>query len=229
MVKVILFYTLLSQPTNKGKSGSGKTTLLSLIYPTSGLNIMDFTDDEYTAIETPVIKQNAYPYNYVTCSQAQALANNMELGNYTSSLMFGVQWDLVLKYLETKGTAQGDLNSDSKNWGNYQNNLWNITNENSKYAANGSGWTSKAYGVKNLNANILLSTGASDTFCKQGIYDLAGNVWEWTLEYTSYLSNPCSLRGGYCISTGSNDPANSRANDGTGSYNSYLGFRTSLF
>ena len=156
MVKVILFYTLLSQPTNKGKSGSGKTTLLSLIYPTSGLNIMDFTDDEYTAIETPVIKQNAYPYNYVTCSQAQALANNMELGNYTSSLMFGVQWDLVLKYLETKGTAQGDLNSDSKNWGNYQNNLWNITNENSKYAANGSGWTSKAYGVKNLNANILL-------------------------------------------------------------------------
>ena len=274
------------------------------VYPTSGLNIMDFTDDEYTTIETdlhtytndyrkdewedkyysdaatgltsdqyaelkkkmlksvyqnggfyigkyetgieeaprtsgssliapieaPVIKQNAYPYNYVTCSQAQVLASGMvKSEDYKSSLMFGVQWDLVLKYLETKGTAQGDLNSDSKNWGNYQNNLWNITNENSKYAANGSGWTSKAYGVKNLNANILLSTGASDTFCKQGIYDLAGNVWEWTLEYTSYLSNPCSLRGGYCISTGSNDPANSRANDGTGSYNSYLGFRTSLF
>ena len=46
--------------------------------------------------ETPVIKQNAYPYNYVTCSQAQTLASNMESGKYTSSLMFGVQWDLVL-------------------------------------------------------------------------------------------------------------------------------------
>ena len=47
--------------------------------------------------EIPIIKQNAYPYNYVTCSQAQTLANSMESGNYTSSLMFGVQWDLVLK------------------------------------------------------------------------------------------------------------------------------------
>ena len=28
--------------------------------------------------EKPVIKQNAYPYNYVTCSQAQSLASNME-------------------------------------------------------------------------------------------------------------------------------------------------------
>ena len=42
--------------------------------------------------EIPVIKQNAYPYNNVTCSQAQKLANSMESGKYTSSLMFGVQW-----------------------------------------------------------------------------------------------------------------------------------------
>ena len=32
--------------------------------------------------ETPVIKQNAYPYNFVTCRQAQTLASNMESGNY---------------------------------------------------------------------------------------------------------------------------------------------------
>ena len=63
--------------------------------------------------ETPVIKQNAYPYNYVTCSQAQTLASNMESGNYNSSLMFGVQWDLMLKYLETKGTTQDELKTDS--------------------------------------------------------------------------------------------------------------------
>ena len=63
--------------------------------------------------ETPVIKQNAYPYNNVTCSQAQTLASNMESGNYTSSLMFGVQWDLILKYLETKGTTQTDLKENS--------------------------------------------------------------------------------------------------------------------
>ena len=94
-----------------------------------------------TPTETPAIKQNAYLYNLVTCKQAQTLASSMESGSYNSSLMFGVQWDLVLKYLETKGTAQEDLKTNSTSWGNYKNNLWNITNENSKYAPNGSGWT----------------------------------------------------------------------------------------
>ena len=279
------------------------------VYPTAGLNIKDFTTEEYTAIETdlhtytndyrngttykdeyysdattglkseqytalkqkmlksvyknggfyigkyetgiestpktsgsstttpeeiPVIKQNAYPYNYVTCSQAQTLANKMESGNYTSSLMFGVQWDLVLKYLETKGTAQADLKTDSTSWGNYSNNLWNITNENSKYAILNTSnytldWTSGAYGVKGSSKEILLSTGASETFSKQGIYDLAGNVWEWTLEYTASSSGPCAKRGGNYSSSGSYTPAAYRNNDNTTGYGDSIGFRLSLY
>ena len=179
--------------------------------------------------EMPVIKQNAYPYNNVTCSQAQTLASNMESGNYTSSLMFGVQWDLVLKYLETKGTAQADLKTNSTNWGNYANNLWNITNENSKYAPNGSGWTSGAYGKKDSNKSVLLSTGASETFSKQGIYDIAGNVWEWTLEYTSDTSNPCASRGSSCSHHGGNSPARCRDGNSTGRYRYGVGFRVALY
>ncbi len=182
-----------------------------------------------TPEEIPVIKQNAYPYNYVTCSQAQTLANKMESGNYTSSLMFGVQWDLVLKYLETKGTAQADLKTDSTSWGNYKDNLWNITNENSKYAPNGSGWTSGAYGKKDSNKSVLLSTGASETFSKQGIYDLAGNVWEWTLEYTSNWNLPCANRGGYYNRSGGFYPAAYRVGYGTTNYYYDIGFRVSLF
>ena len=153
----------------------------------------------------------------------------MQSGNYSSSLMFGVQWDLVLKYLEMKGTAQADLKTNSTNWGNYNNNLWNITNENSKYAPNGSEWTSGAYGVKDSNKDILLSTGASDTFSKQGVYDLAGNVYEWTLEYTSDSSNPCSYRGGFYLNTGRNTPAAYRYNYITSDYSNYIGFRVSLY
>ena len=277
------------------------------VYPTAGLNITEFTTDEYTAIEAdlhtytdvyrdgtiykdeyysgvgltsdeytnlkktmlksvyqnggfyvgkyetgiesgpktsgssstepteiPVIKQNAYPYNYVTCSQAQTLASKMESGNHTSSLMFGVQWDLVLKYLETKGTAQADLKTDSTSWGNYSNNLWNITNENSKYAILNTSnytldWTSGAYGVKGSSKEILLSTGASETFSKQGIYDLAGNVWEWTLEYTAISSGPCAKRGGNYSSSGSYTPAAYRNNDNTTGYGDSIGFRLSLY
>ena len=180
--------------------------------------------------ETPVIKPNAYPYNNVTCSQAQTLASKMESGNYTSSLMFGVQWDLVLKYLETKGTAQADLKTDSTNWGNYKDNLWNITNANLKYSTNyGSEWTNGAYGKKDSNKSVLLSTGASETFSKQGIYDIAGNVWEWTLEYTARSSNPCAGRGGNCNYDGSIVPAARRGNNVTTGYYGDIGFRLSLY
>ena len=179
--------------------------------------------------EIPVIKQNAYPYNYVTCSQAQTLASNMESGNYTSSLMFGVQWDLVLKHLETKGTAQADLKDNSTNWGNYKNTLWNITNKNLKYAIENSYWTSGAYEKKDSSKEILLSTGASEKFGKQGIYDIAGNVFEWTLEYISSSNAHYAARGGNYTNNGFDNPAVNRGSGSKFDYFRGVGFRVSLF
>ena len=183
--------------------------------------------------ETPVIKPNAYPYNYVTCSQAQTLASNMEHGDRTTSLMFGVQWDLTLKYLETKGTAQADLKTDSTSWGNYYNNAWNITNENLKYAEYKNSslqpWTTATEKSKTASENILLSTGASESFSKMGIYDLAGNEREWTLEYTSYTNNPCAFRGGGYNNSGSNNPASNRNVNSTTNLYGSIGFRLALY
>ena len=229
-----------------------KKTMLKSVYQNGGFYIGKYetgienapkTDgDENTApTEIPVIKQNAYPYNYVTCSQAQTLANNMESGNHTSSLMFGVQWDLVLKYLETKGTSQMDLKTDSTSWGNYINNAWNITNSNSKYAIyddklENFDWTSGAYGIKDSDTMVLLSTGASDDFSKQGIYDLAGNVFELTLEHVNLISralveSSCAIRGGGCNSNGSNNPAADRFGYSTIILNAsvVVGFRVVLY
>ena len=229
-----------------------KKTMLKSVYQNGGFYIGKYETGienkpktsysvDTAPTETPVIKRNAYPYNYVTCSQAQTLASNMESGNHTSSLMFGVQWDLVLKYLETKGTSQVDLKTDSTSWGNYINNAWNITNSNSKYAIyddklENFDWTSGAYGIKDSDTIVLLSTGASDDFSKQGIYDLAGNVFEFTLEHDNLISrgivtSPCIARGGVCVLNGSNNPAANRFNYPTIILNVsvVVGFRVVLY
>ena len=122
-----------------------------------------------TATLVPVSKQNAYPYTWVTRTQAKVLAEKVESGSYTSSLMFGVQWDLVLKYIETKKSAtitdiKTKLNSNSTIIGNYNNNLWNITNADAKYSTDyGSGFKACPYS-KTSNADVLLTTGAYESF-----------------------------------------------------------------
>ena len=168
-------------------------------------------DEEITA--APLSKQGTaenpvYPYTYVTCSQAQTLASQLSTGkSYTSSLMFGVQWDLVMKHIEVKeGTdaaklaeIQKALRSDSSGWGNY-------------------------------NSSAVILTGSNETYKKMNIYDLAGNVSEWTLEYTASSSDyPCAVRGGLYNNRGSYAPASYRGSYSTASSYNNIGFRSSLF
>ena len=78
------------------------------------------------------------------CSEAQALANEMTPdSNYTSSLMFGIQWDLVCKYLEVKSTlTTANINADSSTWGNYSNAKRTISSDKAKQTTNsGNSWT----------------------------------------------------------------------------------------
>jgi len=221
-----------------------KQKMLKSVYQNGGFYIGKYETGTETArtsgdastapTETPVIKQNVYPYNCITCSQAQTLATTkMESGDRTTSLLFGVQWDLTLKYLEKKGTSQADLKTYSTSWGNYQSNAWNITNENLKYAEYKNSslkpWTTATEKSKTSSEQILLSTGADESFSKMGIYDLAGNVYEWTLEYTSDTSNPCASRGGSYSISGSNYPASDRGNYGTTGLYGGIGFRLALY
>ena len=202
------------------------------------------------------VENAVYPYTYVTCSQAQTLASQLSTGkSYTSSLMFGVQWDLVLKHIEVKEVAKGTalatiqsaLRSDSKDWGNYYNATFKIDRgKYAKYRAlttwynynNESGLTdcvtyangtsTKVSASSNSNS-ILLTTGASDACQKMNIYDLAGNVSEWTLEYTASTGDPCARRGGTYSSYGSTSPASYRYGYGTTFSDFIIGFRPSLY
>ena len=213
--------------------------------------------------EAPLSKQGTvenpvYPYTYITCSQAQTIANMLTTSNYTSSLMFGVQWDLVMKHVEVKEVAKGielatiqsALRTDSKDWGNYYNAGFEINR--GKYAKeedNGvlsSEWSNYNIALENHvtyengvstkvasefeSDTILLTTGASDACKKMNIYDLAGNVLEWTLEYTSNPLTPCTNRGGNYNNGSSVLPVASRYGISTNRvYSAGDGFRVSIF
>ena len=241
-----------------------KQKMLKSVYQNGGFWVAKYeaglTEENNRTSETPVptiapqSKANLVPYNYVTRTEAKKLAEMVTYTKgketYTGSIMFGVQWDLVLKFIETKKLATdakivSKLNSDSKDIGNYSNSTFIINR--GKYAVYSSNSLSNTWNAYNTpttnyvgeNANklaqssdgsgILLTTGAVDRNCLMNIYDIAGNVWEWTLEYTSFSSNPCALRGGYYYNTGSYHPASVRGGGSTTDSIYGYGFRLSLY
>ena len=206
------------------------------------------SDGKYTIAEmpAPVSKADAYPYTYVTRTQAQNLASKVNAGTKTSSLMFGVQWDLVLAFMHNKGNiADSTLTSNSSTTiGNYMDSTFQLSQA-GKYAVYSnyslsSTWNPSTTATTNfvdssrnkiaqssIGNGILVTTGTSEKNKVMNIYDIAGNVCEWTLEKTSY--GPCTSRGGYFSTTGSYDPAAYRSFTSTDGINFTIGFRVSLF
>ena len=209
------------------------------------------SDGKYIMPSTaPVTKADAYPYTLVTRTQAQNLASNVNSGTKTSSLMFGVQWDLVLAFMSkdtAKITSTDVLTKDSTAIGNYRDSVFQLsqTGQYAVYSNNSlnSTWkpsttattnfvdTSRSKIAQSSTGNgILVTTGTSEKNKVMNIYDIAGNVIEWTLEKPSNTYVPCAVRGGSCSYTGSLGPAASRGNDRTDSSGvGFIGFRVSLF
>ena len=197
----------------------------------------------------PVTKADAYPYTYVTRTQAQNLASNVKSGTKTSSLMFGVQWDLVLAFMHNKGNIEeSTLTSNSTTIGNYYNSTFDLNR--GKYAQCGQlGNTWKNFDsaldsivvsnettgkMKKTEQNsykngILLTTGGTEQSKVMNIYDIAGNVYEWTLEKTPNTYEPCVTRGGLFNDTGSYRPAAEHGGSSSGHSFYSIGFRVSIF
>ncbi len=172
------------------------------------------SDGKYTieGMSTPLSKADAYPYTYVTRTQAQNLASKVNSGTKTSSLMFGVQWDLVLAFMSkdtAKITSTEDLTQNSTTIGNYRNSTFDLNRgKYAQYDQLGNEWKNfdsaldsivvsnettgkmKKTEQSSYENGILLTTGGTEQSKVMNIYDIAGNVWEWTLERASSTSRP---------------------------------------
>ena len=196
----------------------------------------------YNQYKTPQSKAGLVPWNFVDWTHSKANAESMYNNNYVSSgLITGTQWDVILNTMKSKaGLSDSDI-TNSNSWGNYKNKQLTFTGRKAVASHNGSNWILAPFGTQTTdgtkgtysgNGGELLTTGASATTQKYHIFDIAGNLWEWTEEDSHYQTSGQYrvYRGGSLWNASSDYPACYRAGDVTTSWTSaVIGFRAVLY
>ena len=168
--------------------------------------------------DTPVIQKGNTNissqtwYNmYKRCKNIKGANTNVETG-----MIWGNQWDRTLMWLiETGSKTKEQIADDSTSWGNYYNATFEYVNSSGSTA------------TKNEGSSTRIPTGSAEYTKANNIYDLAGNVRDWTMEADSTCYRV--FRGGYYSYTGDSYPAGFRSFDyPTVSYRIY-GCRSALY
>ena len=155
---------------------------------------------------------------YAMYEKSKTLSDNNN--NIETGMIWGNQWDRTLMWLmecnakdETTGKSKEEVIRDSTSWGNYNNATFTYTNSSGSTA------------TKNSGISTRIPTGSTEYTKANNIYDLVGNVWDWTMEarFTDYRV----FRGGSYYNSGADSPASSRnVNSPTNSDN---GTRATLY
>lgn len=183
----------------------------------TNLNTINSNNDEnwtgYTS-GTPIIQKGKQVWNYITRNKAKEIAESMYASNtnITSSLCSSYAWDTALKFIETN-YPDYPVNSIQ---GNYRNSAFNYIDLDGNSQ------------VKESNNPVLVPTG--QTISVKNIYDMGGNINEWTTEVFGYENYPATLRGCQCFDSSSDIfPASSRNFVPSTTCDGLVGFRITLF
>ena len=163
--------------------------------------------------KTVTIKAGQVPYNYVTRTQAVSLAEGFATKQgykAKTKLVSSYAWDTTIAFLQKVNSDYGSSSEE----GNYNDKTFSYTD------------ITGASQTKASNSQVLVPTGQTTPVCN--IYDMGGNVLEWTTESCSSTKYPYALRGGHCASGFANSPAGLRYASPDAAYNG-LGFRLTLF
>ena len=155
----------------------------------------------------PVSKKGAIVWTNINYTNAKASAESMISNEYVQTgLLTGKAWDTTCHFIEDSLSSINELASlkDSRYYGNYNNSL----------------------SPANENSGTKRTAGFNENWKVKNIYDLAGNVWEWTSEANS---SDFILRGGSSYGNGSGFPVSSRYNYIASSTDGYVGFRSRLY
>ena len=159
--------------------------------------------------KTAVIKAEQEPYVNIKWSKAYELAKGIGGGEgATTYLCSSYSWDTAINFIQ---------NTTGKN---YATSIIGFNgNWKSQEVKDSSGKV-----IKPVNTAQRLNTGLTTALCN--IYDMGGNVGEFTTELNPGTSETVVLRGG---DYSNNVPAGYRWDGYSGYANSYCGFRATLF
>ena len=156
----------------------------------------------------PVSKKGAIVWSNINYTNAKANAESMISNEYVQTgLLTGKAWDTTCYWIEDslKSINKSASLTDSRYYGNYYNSL----------------------APANENRGTKRTAGFSENWMVKNIYDLAGNVWEWTSEKAD--SSIFSCRGGSHAHGGSADPVSYRRINYASNTSDYGGFRLRLY
>ena len=124
-----------------------------------------------------------------------------------TSMIFGNLWDEALEWLVKSGATISDgktltyqLMRISTTWGNYNDATFNYIAANAE--------TPLMTKTKAQSTNTRIPAGSAEYTKANNVYDMAGNVWEWTTE--AFSTDNRVYRGGSYDSYGRTGPASDR-------------------
>lgn len=149
-------------------------------------------------MNTDIGSQNWYTM-YKKCLTLKGNNNNI-----TTMMITGSLWDETLDWLVSSETTNSEgtvltyqlVGSNSTTFGNYYNATFNYIAKDAEMPT--------ATETKETSKSVIIPTGSAEYTKTNNIYDMAGNVWEWTTE--AYSTDNRVYRGGVYSSYGNNVP-----------------------